>query len=455
MIGVEVQQPSQRTLLTRVAAASLLGTTLEWFDFFVFSSSAALVFNKLFFPELSPLLGTAAAFGTFATGFLTRPIGSIIFGHLGDRIGRKATLISTISLMGAGTFAVGLLPTYATIGIWAPLLLVLVRLIQGLGLGGEWGGAILLCVEHAPRDRRGLFSSFPQLGVPLGVIASALLFAAVTSLPGGQFLAWGWRLPFLLSILLLGVGMFVRLKILETPAFAKVKQEHAEAHVPILELIRSAPKHVALAVGTRFSESATSNIFLFFIIAYLTKNVHLSNIHAIEGQIIASVACLFSIPAAGALSDRYGRRPVFLAGTLFTILFAFPAFALMNTGIPALAWLAVTIGLAVGWGLMYGTQGAFYSELFPVRLRYSAIGFVYAVGALPTGAIAAATATLLLAWSHGQSWPISMYLIGIALISSISVLLLPETHRSEDIHKAFVHTPATSTAAAIKPAQNI
>ncbi len=436
MATLETQHASHQTILKRVAAASMVGTTLEWFDFFIFSSSAALVFNKLFFPQLSPLLGTAAAFGTFATGFLTRPIGSIIFGHLGDRVGRKTTLIITMMLMGVGTFIIGLLPTYATIGIWAPILLILVRLVQGLGLGGEWGGAVLMCVEHAPRNRRGFYGSIPQLGVPVGVILSSALIAAVTSMPQAQFLAWGWRIPFLLSIILLGVGMFVRLEVLETPAFAKVKADNTESHVPIIEVFRSSPKHTFLALGTRFSESATSNIYLFFVIAYLTTQLHVSYTRALVGTIVASAVCLITIPVAGALSDRYGRRPVFLAGVVFTMLFAFPAFMLFNTKNTGLIWLAITLAAAVGWGLMYGPQGSFYSELFPVRVRYSAIGFVYSVGALPTGAIAAATATALLAWSGGHFWPVSVYLVGIAVITGISVLLLPETHRYEKPHKA-------------------
>lgn len=423
----EKNEGSEKTAtIKQIATASLLGTSLEWFDFFIFSTMSAIVFNQLFFTNLSPLMGTVSALATFATGFLTRPLGAIIFGHFGDKIGRKSTMVITMMLMGIGTFAVGVLPTYETIGVWAPLLLILLRLIQGLGLGGEWGGAVLICVEHASQNKRGLYGSIPQLGVPLGSILSAGVIALVTMLPQEQFLSWGWRLPFQLSILLVMAGLFVRLRIMETEAFNNAKEEGSLTKLPIMEVIRSTPKRTLLALGTRFSESATSNIFGTFMLVYITQEVGMPRTFGVLGTMVASTLALILIPIAGALSDRFGRRLIYLAGAGFTVLFAFPAFWLMDTGNPIMIWLSLVLGFAVGWGLMYGPQAAFYAELFDPSVRYSAIGFVYSIGALPTGAIASAVATVLLAWA-GDSWPISLYLILMALITIVTTFMLPET----------------------------
>lgn len=416
--------------IKQVAAASLLGTTLEWFDFYIFSTMAALVFNQLFFSNLSPLIGTVAALATFATGFITRPLGAVVFGHLGDKIGRKSTMIFTMILMGMATFIVGLLPTYETIGFWAPVLLIILRLIQGIGLGGEWGGAVLLCVEHSSKEKRGLYGSIPQLGVPCGLILSAGVIAIVTMLPEEQFMAWGWRIPFLLSIFLVAVGLFIRIRIVETPAFNNVKDSGIEVKIPIIEVLRSQPKRTLLALGTRFCESATPNIFGMFMLVYVTQELGMSNSVGLMGQMIASVVAIMIIPFAGAISDRLGRRPIYMAGAAFTALFAFPAFWLVDLGNPIMVWVAMVLGLGVGWGLMYGPQAAFYAELFDPSVRYSAMGFVYAIGALPTGAIASAVATALLAWS-GSSWPISVYVIVMALITLITTYLLPETFRND------------------------
>jgi MFS transporter, MHS family, shikimate and dehydroshikimate transport protein len=417
------------TPIRRVAMATLIGTTLEWYDYFIYGSLAALAFNQLFFPTLDPLVGTLAAFASFAAGFVVRPIGALVAGHYGDKIGRKTMLVVTLMTMGIATFAIGLLPVYATIGIWAPILLLAMRLIQGFGLGGEWGGAVLTAVEHAPEGRRGFYGSWPQIGVPLGLVLSTAIIFLVASLPEEAFLSWGWRVPFLLSIVLLGVGMYVRLRVEETPVFQELKETGTEVRAPFVDAIRSQPKNTLLATGARFSESVTFNVYNAFLLTYTTQQLQLETNTMLIGLMAAGILGVFVVPAAGALSDRIGRRPVYMGAAAFAGVFAFPSFWLVDTGIAPLIWLVTVLMWGVAACGMYGPQAAFFSELFDPRSRYSGISAVYQIGVLPSGAIAPAVATALLVWS-GTSWPIAAYVAIIALISVVSLYFAPETYRT-------------------------
>lgn len=419
----------QQDSIKKVALASFIGTTIEWYDFFIYGTAAALVFNQLFFPNFSPLAGTLAAFATFAVGFFARPVGGIIFGHFGDRIGRKTMLILTIMIMGFGTVLIGCLPTYGAIGVWAPILLVALRIFQGIGLGGEWGGAVLMAVEHSPANRRGFYGSWPQTGVPAGLLLSSGVFAIFSSLPEEQFLAWGWRMPFLLSATLILVGLFIRLRISETPAFTQVRETSTEARLPIVEVVRTQPKNVLLAIGARVCENASFYIFAVFVLAYATEQLNLSRQMVLTGTIIAAVVTFFTIPAFGALSDRVGRRPVYMGGAAFTALFAFPFFWLINTQVTILVWVALVLALAVGYAAQYGPQASFLPELFNTRVRYSGVSIGSQVAAVFAGGLAPLIATALLAWASGNPWPVSVYLIGLALITFVAVYLATETFR--------------------------
>ncbi|MBA2513329.1 MAG: MHS family MFS transporter, partial [Solirubrobacterales bacterium] len=317
--------------IRKVALASFIGTTIEWYDYFIFGTAAALVFNQLFFPNVDPIIGTLAAFATFGVGFVARPLGGAIFGHYGDRIGRKAMLVLTLLTMGIATFLIGLLPTHETIGIWAPVLLVVLRLIQGFGVGGEWGGAVLMAVEHSPRNRRGFYGSWPQMGVPAGLLLSTAIFSIFSRFTtDAQFLAWGWRVPFLLSIILIGVGLFIRLALLETPAFRQVQETGTQARMPIVDVLRTYPKGVLLVIGMRIAENGSFFVFSVFVLAYGTEQLGLANSTLLAGVLIAAAVQLFAVPVWGALSDKIGRRPVYMGGAVFSLLFAFPFFWLIN-----------------------------------------------------------------------------------------------------------------------------
>jgi metabolite-proton symporter len=416
--------------IRKVSLASFIGTTIEWYDYFLYGTAAALVFNQLFFPNVEPLIGTLSAFATFAVGFVARPLGGAIFGHYGDRIGRKAMLVLTLLMMGIATFLIGLLPTYEAIGIWAPILLVVLRLVQGFGVGGEWGGAVLLAVEHSPGGRRGYYGSWPQMGVPAGLLLSTGVFTAFSSLPNEQFLAWGWRVPFLLSILLVAVGLYIRLAILETPAFRQVQETQTEARMPIMDVLRTQPKGVLLVIGVRIAENGSFFIFSVFVLSYATEQLGLARSMVLAGVMIAAAIQLFAVPVWGALSDRVGRRPVYLFGAAFTLLFAFPSFWLINTQATILVWLAIVLALAVGHAAMYGPQAAFLPELFGTRIRYSGIAFSRELASVFAGALSPFIATALLAWA-GSYWPVAVYLAVMALITVVAVYLAPETFQSD------------------------
>ena len=416
--------------IRRVVLASFIGTTIEWYDFFLYGTAAALVFNKLFFPNFDPVAGTAAAFATYAVGFVARPLGGIVFGHYGDKLGRKTMLVTTLMIMGVATFGIGLLPTYGQIGIAAPILLVLLRFLQGFGVGGEWGGAVLMAVEHGKTGRRGFQASWVQAGVPVGLLLANAVFHVVSSMPEASFLAWGWRVPFLLGIVLLGVGMFIRLRIIESPVFEQAKAADPGPKVPILAVLRDHPRNVLVAMGARFSENAFFYIFTILVLSYGTQQLKLSQNSMLNAVLLGSAVQLVAIPCFGMLSDRIGRRPVYLGGALFLALFAFPFFLLLDTRSPVIVGAAVVIGL-IGHAAMYGPQAAFFSELFGTRVRYSGASLGYQLASPLAGGLAPLIATSLLKWSDGRPWPVAVYLLIMSAITLVAVWMAEETHRSE------------------------
>jgi metabolite-proton symporter len=413
-----------------VALASMVGTTIEWYDFFLYGTAAALVFNRLFFPTFDPLMGTLAAFGTYTVGFVARPVGGIVIGHYGDRIGRKSMLVLTLVIMGVATFLIGLLPTYEQIGPWAAVALVVLRIAQGFGVGGEWGGAVLMAVEHAPKGSRGFYGSWPQIGVPAGLLISTAVFAFFARLPEDQFLSWGWRVPFLLSIVLVAIGLLIRVRILETPTFAKLKASGSEARQPILEVLQRYPKQVLLAMGARVAENGAFYIYSTFLLVYATQKVDMDRSIVLNGLLIASAVELVAIPVFGALSDRLGRRPVYLFGAVVTALFAFPLFWLFDTGSTPLVWLALIIAFTFSHGAMYAPQAAFLSELFGTRVRYSGASLGAQLASVLAGGLSPFIATGLLR-QYGSGGPLALYVIAMAVITIVSVLLATETMHEE------------------------
>ncbi len=418
------------TPVSRVVLASFIGTTIEWYDFFLYGTAAALVFNRLFFPQFDARTGTMAAFATYAVGFFARPIGGVVFGHFGDRLGRKSMLVTTLMLMGLATFLIGVLPTYDQVGVAAPALLVLLRFVQGFGVGGEWGGAVLMAVEHGHRGRRGLYASFVQAGVPAGLLLATGVFNLFSLLPDAAFLAWGWRVPFLLGILLLAVGLFIRLQVLESPLFDRLHQSGRKAALPIVDVLRRYPRNVLLAMGARFAENGCFYIFTVFVLTYATEELSVSRATVLNAVLLASAVQLFVIPAFGVLSDRVGRRPVYLAGACGLAAFAFPFFRLVDTAAAPLISAAIVVGLLVH-AAMYAPQAAFFSELFGTEVRYSGASFGYQLASPLAGGVAPLIAAALLEWSGGRSWPIAVYLIALAAVTIVSVWLASETHRTE------------------------
>ncbi|RBP47268.1 metabolite-proton symporter [Roseimicrobium gellanilyticum] len=420
--------------MRRVVTASFVGTAIEWYDFFLYGTAAALVFNKLFFPTFDPLMGTMASFATYAVGFFARPLGGVICGHYGDRIGRKSMLVTTLMMMGLATCAIGLLPTYEAAGIWAPISLVFLRFIQGLGVGGEWAGAVLMVVEHAKQEKRGLYASWVQAGVPAGMLLATGVMSLFNLMPQETFLDWGWRVPFLLGIFLTGIGFFIRLRVLESPAFEQAKKEKPPARMPVLEVLKTHPGNVLLAMGARLAENAFFYIFTVWVLTYATEKLGLPKSTPLNGVLLGSAIQLVTIPWFGAISDRVGRRPVYLGGAFFLVLLAFPFFWLVDTQNTLLVWTAIVLGM-IGHSAMYGPQAAFFSELFGTRTRYTGTSLGYQLASPLAGGLAPLIATGLLKWSDNEPWPIAVYLIVMGAITIACVFIAAETSRRSLEHE--------------------
>jgi metabolite-proton symporter len=410
-----------------VAVASFVGTAIEWYDFFLYGTAAALVFNKLFFPTYDPLVGTVLSFATFAVGFVARPVGGVVFGHFGDRLGRKAMLSLTLLIMGVATFAIGLLPTYAQIGVYAPILLVTLRLVQGFGLGGEWGGAVLMAIEHAPPGRRGFYGSWPQTGAPAGLLLSTGVFALVSRLPADAFQAWGWRVPFLASVALVGVGTLIRVRLAESPAFTRAGDETRAPRLPVVEVLRHHRRSVLLSMGARLAENAFFYVYTTFVLAYATEQLRVAKQTVLAGVLLAAGLDLLAIPFFGWLSDRLGRRPVYLFGAAFSALFVVPFFLLVGTRSPDLIALALVAGVSVGHAAMYGPQASFFSELFGTRVRYSGASLGYQLASVLAGGLSPLIAAALLHATHGAWWSVAAYMVVLAGVTLLSVYLAAET----------------------------
>jgi metabolite-proton symporter len=415
----------------RVLTASAVGSALEWYDFFIYGTAAALVFGEVFFPKADPNMGTLLAFASFGVGFVARPFGGLVFGHLGDRLGRKPVLVITLLLVGAGTFLIGLLPAYASIGVWAPALLVALRLVQGFGAGAEYGGAVIMAVEHAPPGKRGLFGSFAPLGVTVGLLLANGVFALVAALPKEDFLSWGWRIPFLLSILLVVVGFYIRYRVSETPVFSEIAARNAAARSPVVEAVKKHPREFLVVIGARLAENGLGYLFPVFALSYMTQQLHLPKTMVLQGNMLAYAIQLLTIPFFSVLSDRVGRRPVYMGGALFSALFAFPFFMLIGTQSQPLIYIALILGISIGVAAMFGPQAAYFAELFGARLRYSGFAFARELGSILAGGPAPFVAAWLMFHSGGQPWLVAGYFVLLSLITAVAVYLGPETYRSD------------------------
>ena len=413
--------PDEKTI-RRVVMSALVGASIEWYDFFLYGVVAGIVFNKLYFPAGDPVVATLLAYTTFAVGFVTRPLGGVIFGHFGDRIGRKSMLIITLMIMGVATFLIGLVPTYAQIGIGAPLLLLLLRVLQGIGLGGEWGGAVLMAYEYAPKEKRGFYASLPQIGLAIGLCLASGVVALLSSLlTDEQFLAWGWRIAFLLSGAMVGVGLYIRLKVQETPEFEALKARNAEARIPFMDMLRRYPGNVLKGMGARYIDGVFFNIFGVFSIAYLTNTIKITRTEALLGVMASALVMIVTIPYFGRLSDRIGRPKVYMWGSLITAFASFPAFWLMthSGGNVMLIWLSIIIPFGILYASIYGPEAALFCDLFDAKVRYTGISFVYQFSGIFASGITPIVATALLKSGGGEPWQICMYVVFAGVVSAI------------------------------------
>jgi MFS family permease len=417
--------------LRKAVIAATIGTTIEWYDFFIYGTAAGLVFGKLYFPNEDPLTATLAAFGTYFIGFVGRPIGAAIFGHYGDRIGRKATLIATLLCMGIATFLIAFVPTYASIGIWGAVILTVLRMLQGIGVGGEWGGSVLLAMEWSrTHGQRGLVASWPQFGVPCGLFLSNLAILAFSSWSGDQFMTWGWRIPFALSIILVGIGLWIRLGILETPVFKQLLNTNRIERAPIVEVVKKQPVEILLSACLRMAEQAPFYIFTAFVFAYATGTLHMSRDLILTAVLVGSCVSFISIPLSGHISDRIGRRKMYLIGAAVTGLFGFLYFGMVDTAVPSAVFIAIVLSL-IPHDMMYGPQAALIAEAFTPRLRYSGSSLGYQLASIIAGGPAPLIATALFAAYH-SGYAIAVYIAACAVVSLVSASFMPD-YTGQDI----------------------
>lgn len=417
--------------LRHVLLSAGIGSALEWYDFYIFSLASALVFGPLFFPSFDTTTGTLASFATFAVGFLARPFGGLFFGHFGDRWGRKPMLVATLLLVGGSTFAIGVLPTYAQAGIWAPIMLLLLRLCQGFGAGAEYGGAVVMAVEFAPPGKRGLYGAFAPMGTQVGSALAGGGFWLIGHMAKDSMLAWGWRIPFLVSIVLLGLGVYIRSRVSETPVFRAAKARHPPLKLPAFEAVRRSPRNFFVVVGARLAENALGYLYPVFGVSYLINNLHVPRNVPIMGTIAGSTALVVGALGFAALSDRIGRRPVYIFGALFSAACAFPFFLVAQTGNANLIILAFCIEMGIGSAAMFGPQAVYFAELFGPRLRYSGFAFARELGSIIAGGPAPLIAGLLVVWASGAPWGVCIYIVAISLVTAFAVWCGPETYKSD------------------------
>ena len=428
MSSLSSAQRPPSTSMKGVAAAAMVGSALEWFDYFLYATASALVFNKIMFPTTNPLIGTVLAFSTLALGFLVRPLGAMYFGNIGDKIGRKKILIVTLLMMGGATTLIGAVPTYASVGLWAPFLLILLRLIQGFGAGAEFGGAAILVAETASASKRGFFGSFPGVGVYLGLLLSSAAFAVLTMLPSADFIAWAWRIPFLFSIVLMGVALVIRWKISESPVFRMLEQKKAVSKAPMRRLVQSERRSVIVVAGSQVAESGVSYIYQSFVIVYIVGTLAMSKSVGPVGVACAAAVAVFTTPMFGALSDKFGRKAIYMFGAIFSAVFAFPFFWLVNTKTTLGVIVAMVLGIGIGIAAMLGVQGSFFSELFPSEVRFSGLTTGREISAALSGGLAPLAAVALSAAAGGASWPVATFAMALSLVTVAALLLTPETH---------------------------
>ncbi|KMY52377.1 major facilitator transporter [Peribacillus loiseleuriae] len=411
-------------MLSRAVGASLIGSTIEWYDFFLYGVVAGIVFNKLYFPAEDPIVSTLLAYITFAVGFVARPIGGIIFGHFGDKIGRKSMLILTLSIMGGSTVLIAVIPTYNQIGIWAPICLLFLRILQGIGLGGEWGGAVLMTFEHAPHKKRGLYASFPQIGLSIGLLLSSGVVGLLSStLSDSQFMAWGWRIAFGLSAILIFLGLWIRLNVSESPEFQKIKERNKESNMPIKDMWKNNTGNVLAGMGARFIDGVFFNVMGVFSITYLTSSLDLSRTDALLGVSAAAFVMCFFIPLFGHVSDRVGRTRTYLIGSLVTGFSALPAFWIMSNsgGNILLIWLSIIIPFGIFYASIYGPEAALFAELFDAPVRYTGMSFVYQFSGIFASGLTPIIATALLGYNNGSPVLLTIYVLFAGVVSAISV----------------------------------
>lgn len=430
-------------MLRRVLAAGAVGTALEWYDFYIYATASALVFNKLFFPQLSPLAGTLASFATLGLGFFARPLGGLFFGHLGDRIGRKPVLVATLLIVGGGTMLIGVLPTFSQIGIFAPVLLLVLRLLQGFATGAEYSGAIIMAAEYAPRARRGVYTSIPALGVAGGNVLSVAAFSLTNLIWRQDLLSWAWRVPFLLSAVLVVVGLYIRMRARETPTFAAAAGGHRLARIPVIKAISSYRKSFLIVIFAQIGQNGIAYMFNVFGLSYVTLTLGLPRSIGLFALLVGNVVQLFTIISVGLLSDRLGRRPVYIGSAVITAAMGFPFFLLLGTRDHALVCLAFAVASGIGYAGMLGAQPAFFAELFGTTARFSGFAFAREIGTLIGGAPVPVVSVALVAWMGGRPWGVAGYIIVLSLITAVAVAISPETSRRE------IDTDTVDTAPAL------